>query len=400
MTLPTICILPWISLETAPDGAARPCCLYDGKIKDENGVEYNLKKDTLDTVYKSGYMQKLRQDFRNGTKPEACRRCWAEEGAGRTSKRMHMIRRHGTKSVDIANDKPDQLWFIDLKLGNICNLKCRICGGWSSSAWATEDYTNSSLVDPRTHVAYKWLKQGQWPKDNAVFWDNMKAILPHIKYFEITGGEPFMIKEHFELLEFAIDNGYAGNIEIHYNTNGTHYPEEHVWMWEYFKSVEIAFSIDNVGDKFEYERSGAKWDDVVKNITKFHLLRHVSSNIRTQVCMTISALNILYLKELCDWVNTQNFDYDYFNLLHDPSYFCITQLPDDVKNIIDIRLTTRHFSPEHRKEVEHILGFMMVTHRTGNPRLIDELKKIDLRRNQCLTDSHTELAEMLNYPRE
>ena len=31
------------------------------------------------------------------------------------------------------------LKFLDLKLGNICNLKCRICGSWSSSKWAQEE---------------------------------------------------------------------------------------------------------------------------------------------------------------------------------------------------------------------------------------------------------------------
>jgi organic radical activating enzyme len=60
---------------------------------------------------------------------------------------------------------------------------------------------------------------------NKNFWDNLKTLLPNIKYFEFTGGEPFLIEQHFELLRYAVENDYAKNIEIHYNTNGTVFPE-------------------------------------------------------------------------------------------------------------------------------------------------------------------------------
>ena len=86
-------------------------------------------------------MQNLRRQFRAGEKPVTCNRCWQEEDAGRASKRIYSkIRlKELADQVDYANDTPDQLWFVDLKLGNICNLKCRICGSWSSSKWAQEE---------------------------------------------------------------------------------------------------------------------------------------------------------------------------------------------------------------------------------------------------------------------
>ena len=142
MTLPnTICMLPWISIETSPLGTTRPCCLAHDEIVDDMGNKYDLRTTTLETIYKSTYMQDLRRQFRAGEKPATCNRCWEEEAAGRASKRIHSKVRLKElfPTVDFANDKPDQLWFIDLKLGNICNLKCRICGSWSSSKWASEE---------------------------------------------------------------------------------------------------------------------------------------------------------------------------------------------------------------------------------------------------------------------
>ena len=80
------------------------------------------------------------------------------------------------------------------------------------------------------------------------------------------------------MLKFSADNGFAENIEIHYNTNGTHFPEEFIETWKKFRKVEIAFSIDNLGERFEYERSGAKWEEVEANIQRFHALKKIGHN--------------------------------------------------------------------------------------------------------------------------
>lgn len=133
---PKICCIPWISMETTPMGKCRPCCLAKEEIP---GID--LRNDTIQDAYNSGYMQDLRQQFLNGEKPETCNRCWEEESAGKMSKRMNTKVRlkHLMPNIQYQNLKPDQLWFLDLKLGNVCNLKCRICGSWSSSKWVWKD---------------------------------------------------------------------------------------------------------------------------------------------------------------------------------------------------------------------------------------------------------------------
>ena len=121
------------------------------------------------------------------------------------------------REVEWENDTPDQLSFIDLKLGNICNLKCRICGSWSSSKWAIEEMEYLPKgANKKDHIAYTWLKQGKWPEESPDFWENLKTLLPNIKYFEFTGGEPWLIEEHWELLKYAAKMGYSRNIDIHY----------------------------------------------------------------------------------------------------------------------------------------------------------------------------------------
>lgn len=392
-----ICILPWISIETSPVGTSRPCCLAIDEITRADGSKYNLKENTLEEIYHSYYMQNLRQDFLNGQKPTTCQRCWDEEAAGRTSKRINSrIRlKEYYDQVDWTNIDPDQLWFIDLKLGNICNLKCRICGSWSSSKWAKEeiDYV-PELKNRKEHLAYKFLQDGAWPRESDVFWDNLKTLLPNIKYLEFTGGEPFLIEQHFELLRYAVDNNYAKNIEIHYNTNGTVFPKE-ADIWNYFRHVEIALSIDNTNDRFEYERYGADWNEVQDNLKRFNQLR--SPKVSTQLCTTVNIQNVYYLPEICNWINTQTFDHIYFNMLHDPWHMCISSMTTAAQNLVINRLTTHEFSPRHRAEVLRIIKFIENGKGSDGKEFLNKMKQTDQYRDQLFSDTHEEIARAMGY---
>jgi hypothetical protein len=241
------CVLPWVSLETSPIGTVRPCCLAEEEIVDVHGRKFDLGHCAeLADVQDSNYMRDLRQQFLDQQQPETCKKCWAEEDAGRTSKRMHTLDRLKHLIPDQEwTQNPKPLMFLDLKLGNICNLKCRICGSWSSSSYAVEEIEFAPLVEKKRGHHYQMLKQGAWARNNQDFWDEINAMSDQIRYLEFTGGEPFMIKEHFQFLERIVDMGIAGQVEIHYNTNGTQFPENAEDIWQHFKTVEIAFSIDD-----------------------------------------------------------------------------------------------------------------------------------------------------------
>ena len=389
-------MLPWVSIETSPIGTSRPCCLAIDEITDADGVKYDLNKHTLTQIYQSGYMQDLRQEFLDGRQPATCKRCWDEEAAGRVSKRINSrirLKEYYDK-VDFSNTNPDQLWFIDLKLGNICNLKCRICGSWSSSPWAQEEMAYLPKVKKKDHLAYTFLKQGAWPRENPQFWDNLRALLPNIKYFEFTGGEPFLIKEHFELLQYAVDNGYSKDIEIHYNTNGTVFPD-FVDVWKEFKHVEIAFSIDNMGARFEYERYLAKWDEVRVNLAKFTDLR--SRKLTIHLCTTINIQNVYYLPEICDWVSTQTFDHIYFNMLHDPWHINIGRMTSEAQLLVINRLSTNIFNPRFKAEIMRIIKFIENGEGSDGTQFLRKMQQTDKFRKETMLTTHKEIAEAMGY---
>ena len=391
----SFCILPWVSLEASPTGTVRPCCLADESIIDDDDLQCNLIDDTLEHIQDTKYMRKLRQKFLDGKRPKTCRKCWNEEDAGRTSKRMHTLNR--LKHFDLPSkwtNKAHGLMFLDLKLGNICNLKCRICGSWSSSTFAAEEL--QYVDNPKESFHYDMLRQGRWPRENENFWQNLWDISEGIRYLEFTGGEPFMIKEHFEYLDWLVSNGLAPDIEIHYNTNGTQWPKkEYVKLWTYFKHVEIAFSIDNVGRKFEYERSGAIWHEVNENLEKFFELRNNVDNMSLQLCTTVNVFNVLYLEDVVKWEFFQMFDFVYWNMLHDAPANCIQALPDIVKEEAALRLLSADVPKEVKQEFVNIVTFMNESNGVELADVQKAITHLDQRRKESLQFSHPCLYEML-----
>ena len=393
------CVLPWVSLEASPVGTVRPCCLAEDEIVDDHGHKFQLAEANFVDIQNSNHMKILRQDFLSGEKPKTCRKCWNEERSGRTSKRMHTLDR-------LKHMLPDQAWtadakplmFLDLKLGNICNLKCRICGSWSSSTFATEELADLGPdEDRKTNHHYQMLRQGAWPRENPTFWNEIDQVVDQIQYIEFTGGEPFMIQEHFDMLQGIVDRGIADRVEIHYNTNGTQWPEHAEAIWKHFKTVEIAFSIDDVGARFEYQRSNAVWSEVQNNIELFKSMRDRNSNIRLQVCTTVNVFNVYYLEDVADWIANQTFDFVYWNMMHEAYYFSISTLPEAAKHAVADRLMNAVVDESTRKEFNQIIDFMNNGASLDGNILRMRVADLDRKRQQNLAVVQPEFANIIEY---
>jgi organic radical activating enzyme len=373
--------------------------LAEDEIVDDAGVKFDLNTASFAGIQNSAYMQNLRQEFLDGKQPQTCRKCWREERAGRTSKRMHTLNRLKHMISDqpwTVDAKP--LMFVDLKLGNICNLKCRICGSWSSSTFATEELANLAPdEDRKNNHHYQMLRAGAWPRQNLTFWSEIQQISDQIQYIEFTGGEPFMIQEHFDLLQQLVDRGLAPQIEIHYNTNGTQYPEQAESIWRHFKTVEIAFSIDDVGERFEYQRTNAVWSEVNENIAKFMQMRSRNTNIQLQVCSTVNVFNVYYIEHLAAWIDQQAFDFVYWNMMHDAWYFSIATLPDSAKQALDTHLSQAQISDGFVKEFQGIRDFMNGGASTDGFILRMKIADLDRRRQQNFAEISPDMARLIGY---
>jgi len=394
-----MCMYPWNNIEFKPNGTVRPCCLYSNPVTDANGNEFNMTSKELfsvDDIYFSPAMKTLRQDFRDGKKNVGCSKCWREEESGKKSDRMlyNWVLRDKLYDIDYESETIENITSVDLKLGNLCNLSCRICNPELSSSWAAETIKNlPNLSERKKHPAYISLRNGEWPKTQLAFWDEFIKLLPNLIYCQFAGGEPLMLPYQFEVLKKAIETNYAKNITLRYNTNGTQCPEEIFDLWKEFKLVHLDISIDDIGDRFEYQRNGALWNEVMKNIRRFNQERR--SNFKTQVSTAVSIMNVLYLPEMHAWYNSENFDSWWLNVVWTPGY-CITELSTEAKNLVLDRLNKYDFG-EHQSQVDVIISIIQNSDFKNDSNFIKKIKHIDLIRNQDLRLAHKEIANAMGY---
>ena len=149
--------------------------------------------------------------------------------------------------------------FLDLKLSNVCNLKCRMCSPMTSSLFEKESKKHDPDFDADPY----------WHQNKFLGTSNEKTFrewLPHIDKMCFTGGEPFMAKENKDMLQMMIDEGHSERMDLHFNTNGMFMGKDIVRMLKRFKEVSLAFSVDDIGRRLNYHRSGADWDIIHKNI--------------------------------------------------------------------------------------------------------------------------------------
>ena len=322
------CIYPWIGLNIGNTGEIKPCCLSKENIA--NIVDINIHD-----AYHGNILKELRKDLLAGNKPDNCTSCWHNEANGFVSMRQsakHKFRDIYYK-IDYQTEDFDNLQTFDLKLGNACNLTCKICNRRSSSKIAEKDYNNGII----SLVEFNELKNSTlWAKSED-FWDQLLPTIKNLKYLDLYGGEPLMSKMHFDLLKKLIDIGVSHNIKIDYNTNGTVFSEKFFDIWQHFKEVKLSFSIDDIEHRFEEQRCGATWSNVCENIKKYNSRRN--KKFITEVFPTVNTQNVFYIPELLEWIAEQPFDHTYFNLLSDPMEYNIVSLDRPTKQKIINKLT-------------------------------------------------------------
>lgn len=293
----------------------------------------------------------------------------------------------------------EHLAYFELNLGNTCNISCRTCNPGTSSGWLKEAYETSNQSISYKEFAIKFNKFHQSYDEESSFWDDLKSKLPNIKQFDFYGGEPFMSKKMWEILKIAQETDVSKEIELHYNTNGTHFPLKSLQVWKDFKEVNVSFSIDGIGEQFEYMRYPAKWDEVDSNMEKFLDIGKEFGNIFFSWCITISVSNIYNVPETLDYYYKKYANQNvgmYLNLVHGPTHHNIGILPLNIKNVIEQRLL--QVPSEYEQAWDHIPGVINFMKNTASSvldfnRFLSVTTVIDKYRNQNFFETFNEYGE-------
>ncbi len=299
------CCLPFNSISVAPFGAIRVCCNNYNLPRNERGEYYSFNNDDFDLkeALNSDFYKELRLSMVKGERHPSCHRCWDIENQGGMSYRQAWENRYERRFESyIENMNPDGSLkqirgdYVEFTLGNTCNLKCRMCNPFSSIQWLKEAKSLGLISEGEENELknYNWFEK---PK----FASAVDSLLKSTDRLNILGGEPLIIPEQFQILQKAIDLGYASNMEVQYNTNLTKLDPRLLPMWTKFKRVFLNVSVDAVGELNEYIRHPMNWKKFLDNLQTLKGWAEVAPLSISLHC-TFQALNVLELHRLYDFV--------------------------------------------------------------------------------------------------
>jgi len=318
----TFCVLPWIHLYTGPDGNVLPCCVADRQYP-----MGNVREQSIDAILKSDRFNTLRKNMLNQQRSKECNYCYYKEDSGLPSMRQQYNQKWqvSNPTATIDHFKPV---YLDIRLSNICNLKCRMCSSYYSSAIAAEDINIGNINRTPASTNFK-------NHDSAL--EEIISYVPAIEQIYFAGGEPLLSAEHYTILQALIDCNNI-DLKIGYNTNFTTLKYQNysvLDLWSKFSNVTISASLDASGEVAEYVRHGTKWIEIEKNLI---LLKKHCPHVKFIVTSTVGFLNVkslIFLQQ--QWhqlgiLEIQNF---FLNIMITPTHMAVNALPKHHKQRIE-----------------------------------------------------------------
>ena len=308
-----------------PVGSYSPCTALGGGA-------FRFDQQPFKTIWLSSELESARQQSAEGKKLDMCQRCWSEEKLGFTSERQYLIAdvALGLNYTDVDYYYPGPK-HLNIKVSNICNLRCRTCQSKDSYLYHIEGeyYEKKNNITQTAYTLEKFKKS--FTNDQL---DELFECSKNLERIELYGGEPFLDNQIPKLLLKLIETGFSQHIDLSVSTNATHKLTD-TWrkILTSFREVMLNVSIDGIGDKFTYMRHPGDWTVVERNLKDFFQLEYASKTLTIKPVITVSALNVWHVPEVFDYFTRYNIE-PFIILVQWPKYYCVNVYPESVRSKI------------------------------------------------------------------
>lgn len=353
-----LCPFPWLSPCVTTDGHFRVCPVSQssaskGIVENADGTKPHIEQITgITDVTNASSLKNLRKRMAEGQDvSETCQRCILEEKHGIQSRRQmelvrlpefneSLVKKVTAEDGSLSAEAP--IATLIIRMGNKCNLICRMCGPSSSTAWYNEwaETRHSGFQEEDGRVALIRSEHGPHiASPNPYSWaDNDSALRlvemcgPSLRRIHFSGGEPLLSKVHLEILRYLVQIKKAGHMSLDYNSNMTVLSDEILSLWEHFEEVEIGLSIDGPPLVNEYIRYPIQSGRLLSNLKKLD-----NSKVRGKFWLstTVQIYNVLDLPATEAWLLEQKFQKILpqisWHILRGPKELSIFALPKEIK---------------------------------------------------------------------
>jgi organic radical activating enzyme len=264
-----------------------------------------------------------------GEKISSCRSCWSAEDKGLISRRLRSKHTEFINNVDDARPRE-----LNLVISNTCAMTCVYCCKKFSHSWRADlvnngDYHNSEryTATDRDRVLHK-LSQAQL--NNTEFYSIIQAqvsnVLDSVSVLRISGGEPFLSNNLFELLEQVKDCG----IDVNINTGLGVAParlEKFIKLLQSIPNLTVWISGENTGAAYEFVRYGNSYDNFKNNIDLLS-----SNGIKIRHWCAVSNLSTFDFLDFVDAYYQSVHNNISIDPVSEPSFLAPNVIDDDSKH--------------------------------------------------------------------
>jgi MoaA/NifB/PqqE/SkfB family radical SAM enzyme len=403
---------PFTGLATREDGAVKVCCRSHpiGYIQDE----------TLEEIWNNGTMQRIRRQVLSGERPAECAPCFNLEEQGVESLRQRHIKGEIPEArinlypnTLLQEIMPFEFPTMEIKMNNLCNLKCRMCNPMDSTAWNDWGAVEGHYKKEDNYLVQKIVDLNLQNKpfldsfvDTPNWWESFEKLLPYFRRVEFAGGEPLMDPTHYKILDMLAP--YGDNIEIKYATNLTMLGKSNRTIWQYwpkFKSVAVNVSIDGIGSSYEYVRGNASWAEMINNIKQIQTIPNVS---RIVGAVAVQVSNVLILDKMIKYFLDDLNIVFYTNMVNYPNVLSAQVLPNELKVLAITKLRAiRELVPEFKYvkanpillgitlgQIDGVINYLQANDQSDKwQECIEFNSKLDATRNQNFFDVTPEFKD-------
>jgi len=402
----TFCALPWNHLYIDTNGKFKICCMSDEYVSHNDGYQIFdvLRNEPIDVV-NSAYMKSIRKKMIHGEKIDTCKKCTNLEDRNLPSRREIQ-----NKDIFVSNTDADGHIHsvpseLELHFGNVCNLRCRMCSQYFSHSIGKE----LLKIEETDKEFLIWVKKqsgfvNNWSHDLNIIYDwfkNVKVknyifehIRKHVKNLLLIGGEPTIIPEFWELINFLSDNNALEEMSITLVTNCTNINKKILEKIKFCKFFKGHLSVDGLYERNNYIRYPSDWNTILKNVLYYKELTENSTNKNDGIGVAPAwqILNIDQLVDILIFWNKLNVTINWQPTVVSPIILDYKNFPQSYQNFVADNLETKLFKNKNEirnrdfKEAQNVIAVLR-SKTTSNDQHIENVVKAFIKYNDKI-DQH------------
>ena len=294
---------------------ANPCCRYGWGIKDAS-INPLPKVNSYKEILHSKEWQNLRDNSMAGIPEPGCYKCYEEEKNGIKSLRniANEMFREDKMDIRTGMDKTrdwtnvlgklyeTKLTYIEMNLGNHCNLACNICSSTLSTKWYKDDIELDKRGFRHQINGIPGYRRISKPPDTTLEVPFNADDYIDVETIKFVGGEPMLHPKFIPTIEDIISSGHADHITLQIFTNASWVPKgKLIARLKQFKKVRISLSIDGTEKVNNYSRHLSDWNIVNETARKWLEIEKESKTIQIKWEPTLSIYNANHVPKMFKW---------------------------------------------------------------------------------------------------